>query len=61
MKRTLSLSLLSLLFSSANATHIQPEVDRIINQVDPAIHIGMKVVDLNTGEVLYQRNATEVQ
>ena len=59
MKRTLSLSLLSLLFSSANATHIQPEVDRIINQVDPAIHIGMKVVDLNTGEVLYQRNATQ--
>jgi D-alanyl-D-alanine carboxypeptidase/D-alanyl-D-alanine-endopeptidase (penicillin-binding protein 4) len=63
MKRTLSLTLLSLLcsglLSTTHASNLQPEVNRIINNVDPSIHMGIKVVDLDTGEVLYQRNANQ--
>ncbi len=38
------------------ATDLQSAVDNIINQVDPSINMGMVVVDLNTGETLYQRH-----
>lgn len=39
------------------ATNLQSAVNQIINQVDPSINMGIVVVDLDTGETLYQRNA----
>lgn len=42
----------------SNASSFQKGVDKLINQVDPAINIGIEVVDLNTGEKLYERNAS---
>lgn len=58
MKRIL-LSILWCFFgSAAMATPLQNSVDYIINQVDPNINMGIVVVDLNTGETLYQRNPT---
>lgn len=42
----------------ALATHLQPEVDALINQVDPNINLGVVVIDLNTNETLYERNPT---
>jgi serine-type D-Ala-D-Ala carboxypeptidase/endopeptidase (penicillin-binding protein 4) len=58
MKRMLSGALLCLMSAPLLATHLQKPIDRIINQVDPGINMGMAVVDLNTGETLYERNAT---
>lgn len=58
MKRILPSMLLWALATSALATNLQNAVDKIINQVDPSINIGVVVVDLNTGENLYQRNPT---
>lgn len=43
----------------ASATNLQPAVDQLINHVDPSINMGMVVVDLNTGETLYQRNPSQ--
>lgn len=60
MKRIFSLSSLILCHTLAFATHIQPAIDRIINQVDPQINMGIKIVDLDTGEVLYQRHADQL-
>ena len=58
MKRIL-LSLLAWAIGSiALATNVQNAVDTIINKVDPNINMGIVVVDLNTGETLYQRNAS---
>ena len=42
------------------ATELQSEVDQLINQFDPSIHMGMVVVDLNTSETLYKRNPNEL-
>ncbi len=36
---------------------IQSGADALINQVDPHINIGIQVVDLTTGALLYKRNA----
>ncbi len=58
MKRILLSTLVWALGSVAMATNLQNNVDKIINQVDPNINMGIVVVDLNTGETLYQRNAT---
>lgn len=38
------------------ASSLQKPIDNIINNIDPHINMGMMVVDLNTGETLYQRN-----
>lgn len=57
MKRILSTILLFTSAKLAMATHLQQQVDTIINRVDPNINMGIVVVDLNTGENLYQRNA----
>ena len=57
MKRILA-SILCLIGSAAMATNLQNAVDKIINQVDPSINMGMVVVDLNTGETLFQRSPT---
>jgi D-alanyl-D-alanine carboxypeptidase/D-alanyl-D-alanine-endopeptidase (penicillin-binding protein 4) len=58
MNRILLYLLAGLLCSTVSATNLQKAVDTIINHVDPNINIGIEVVDLNTGETLYQRNAT---
>lgn len=57
MKRIL-LSMLWWFTGIAFATNFSNAVDKIINQVDPNINMGIVVVDLNTGETLYQRNST---
>lgn len=56
MKRTLTSLILSILCINAFATSLQRPIDNIINRIDPNINMGMMVVDLNTGETLYQRN-----
>lgn len=56
MKRILSTLFLWSIGSVAIAASLQNPIDKIINQVDPNINMGMVVVDLNTGETLYQKN-----
>lgn len=56
MKRILSTILLCATSTLAMATNLQQQIDTIINRVDPNINMGIVVVDLNTGESLYQRN-----
>ena len=58
MKRILPGLLFSLICAPALSAILQSPVDRIINQVDPNINMGIQVVDLNTGKTLYQRNET---
>lgn len=58
MKRILPSVILMIACSLAMATNLQKAVDTIINQADPNINMGMVVVDLNTGEILYRRNPT---
>ncbi len=60
MKRILPGILLCGISMTASATNLHQAVDKLINQVDPATNIGIEVVDLDTGETLYQRNATKV-
>ncbi|WP_028388160.1 D-alanyl-D-alanine carboxypeptidase/D-alanyl-D-alanine endopeptidase [Legionella fairfieldensis] len=57
MKRTLSSLLCALLSLSSYAT-LQGGVDRLINQIDPAMNIGIEVIDLTTGATIYRRNQT---
>lgn len=57
MKRILLGLTSCFLWSAVSATSLQRPIDHIINQVDPNINMGIEVVDLNTGEMLYQRNA----
>ncbi len=59
MKRILPGLLSCFVCTAVLATNLQKSVDTIINQVDPKINMGIEVVDLNTGETLYQRNATK--
>lgn len=54
----LGLGLLGL--ASTGFASIKSGADRLINQVDPALNIGIKVVDLNSGVTLYQRNAARL-
>ena len=49
-----------LLCTNVFATHLQPSIDHMINQVDPKINMGIVVIDLNTGERLYERNASQL-
>jgi len=59
MKRIFpSFTLLMLSFTSW-ATPVPIDVENILKQVDPAINLGALVVDLNTGETLYSRNASK--
>lgn len=44
-----------LLCSTVFAGNLQKPIDNIINKIDPHINLGMMVVDLTTGETLYQR------
>lgn len=56
MKRTFLGLLLGMLFSTSSNASFQSNADRLINQVDPAINIGVEVVDLTTGTMMYRRN-----
>lgn len=59
MKRILPGIVLCLVCTTALSTNLQKSVDKLINQVDPNINMGMHVVDLTTGETLYQRKANQ--
>src|SRR5690606_19131397 len=48
--------LLAILGCSRVFAGIQSGADNLINQVDPNINIGIEVIDLTTGKILYQRN-----
>ncbi|MCR9192418.1 MAG: D-alanyl-D-alanine carboxypeptidase/D-alanyl-D-alanine-endopeptidase [Gammaproteobacteria bacterium] len=58
MKTALSI-IFYLLSSSLFAETLQEPIDAIINKIDPKINLGMMVVDLNTGDTLYQRAITK--
>jgi serine-type D-Ala-D-Ala carboxypeptidase/endopeptidase (penicillin-binding protein 4) len=45
---------------SSHAASIQNKIDEMINKVDPNINLGMKIIDLNTQTVLYQRRPTQL-
>ncbi|WED43263.1 D-alanyl-D-alanine carboxypeptidase/D-alanyl-D-alanine-endopeptidase [Legionella cardiaca] len=55
MKRMLSGALLALLTASSHAS-FQSGADNLINQVSRSLNIGVEVVDLTTGAILYRRN-----
>ena len=57
MKKTILALLGYCLCSQGYATSLQHTINQLIDKVDPAINISISVVDLNTGEQLYQRNA----
>lgn len=56
MKRTLSLLSAAVLLTSVAQASIQSGADKLINDVDPTVNIGIQVVDLSTGSTVYQRN-----
>lgn len=58
MKRTLSGLIMGALFTTSLHASFQSGADRIINQVDPAMNIGVEVVDLTSGTTIYRRNQT---
>ncbi|HVT62059.1 MAG TPA: D-alanyl-D-alanine carboxypeptidase/D-alanyl-D-alanine-endopeptidase [Legionellaceae bacterium] len=49
-----------LLSCTVLAGSLQRPIDHIINQIDPKINMGMMVIDLNTGETLYQRDVKKL-
>lgn len=56
--KKITIAVLGYFLCSQNyATSLQSNINQIINNVDPSINMSMSVVDLNTGEQLYQRNA----
>lgn len=55
MKRILSM-ISCLLCSAVSAASIQNGIDKLINEVDPAINIGIDIIDLTSGQSLYARN-----
>lgn len=56
MKRMLSGAFLWALLSASSYASFQSGADKLINQVDPGINIGVEVVDLTTGATLYRHN-----
>lgn len=58
MKRILFIMLFCISVGANASTSLQAAVDKLINQVDPSINMGVEIVDLNTGDTLYERNAT---
>lgn len=56
MKRILSSFSICCLWSTFAFASIQNGIDKLINQVDPAINIGVEVIDLTTGQSIYTRN-----
>lgn len=62
MKFRKRLSILLLLSSlhEASAENMQQSTDKLINQIDPSINMSALIVDLNTDETLFSRNASRV-
>lgn len=60
MKRTLIGSCLLALSSISQSASVQGEVDRLINHINPNVHIGAIVIDLTSGDTLYRRNAGQL-
>lgn len=60
MKRTLTGLSLGMLWSLSHAASMQVEVDKLINRLNPRVNLGMVVVDLTSGETLYQRNTNRL-
>ncbi len=56
MKRTLSSVFVLLFWCTATAASLPSGIDKLINQVDPAINIGVEVFDLTSNKSLYTRN-----
>lgn len=46
-----------MLIAVSARAHISNDIDKLINDVSPALNIGIEVVDLTTGKTLYHRNA----
>lgn len=59
MKRILLSLYLCLIGQNTFAATIQETMDQIINHVDPNINMSAVVIDLNTGETLFQRNPSK--
>ena len=59
-KIIIALVMVSVLCSNLFATSLEAPINKIINTIDPQINMGMMVVDLNTGETLYQRNSKKL-
>lgn len=57
MRKTLTGVFLLALSAFAYSASIQTEVDRLINRVNPNVNLGIVVLDLTSGKVLYRRNA----
>jgi D-alanyl-D-alanine carboxypeptidase/D-alanyl-D-alanine-endopeptidase (penicillin-binding protein 4) len=60
MKKIPLYLLLSLHCGALLATNFQQPVNRLVNQIDPNINMSALVVDLSTGETLYERNSSNV-
>lgn len=45
------------LTTAVSASEVDNSVNKLINSIDPDINMGIMVVDLNTGQTLYKRNA----
>ena len=59
MKRIFPSFILFIITLTSWAVPLKSDVDKLLKQVDPAINLGALVVDLNTGETLYSRNASK--
>ena len=59
MKRIFPSFILFIITCTSWAVPLKSDVDSILKQVDPAINLGALVVDLDTGETLYSRNASK--
>ncbi len=59
MKRILVFVSLWLLWSLPTYAN-QQAIDQLINKLNPHVNLGMEVVDLSTGEILYSRNANHL-
>lgn len=57
MQRIWSGLLFCLVCTVLHAGPLQTGIDKLIQRIDPDINIGIDIVDLRTGNVLYQRNA----
>jgi D-alanyl-D-alanine carboxypeptidase/D-alanyl-D-alanine-endopeptidase (penicillin-binding protein 4) len=57
MKKIIFSLFACIIYSQSQASIFQSAVNSIIDKVDPTINISMSVVDLNTGEQLFSRNA----
>lgn len=60
MKRTFFGLFLSTFCSVSFSISLQSSVDSLINKLNPHVNLGMVVVDLNSGDTLYQRNAGQL-